>query len=209
MAKTKTAAAMDELQSHLRPFFQQRGYRLRARTFNRGTSDGLVHVISFQMGQRSLQGKFTVNVGVYVPEVARVEYGPNGRSFVQEPECCVRHRLGTLGPEHRDLWWDLLPNGPSAESLQLRLERDALPFLARFETRDSVFQELSRLKGNSGAGMPPRLVCAILLVHRGQDTKAKETLAAQIREAMNKGHKGHADYVQRLAEHLGLGSIPS
>jgi len=123
---------------------------------------------------------------VYVPEVARVEYDPNERSFVQEPECCVRHRLGTLGPEHRDLWWDLLRNGPSA-----------------------VFQELSRLKGNSGAGMPPRLVCAILLVHRGQDAKAKETLAAQIREAMNKGHKGHADYVQRLAEHLGLGSIPS
>ena len=142
MAKTKTAAAMDELQSHIRPFFEQRGYRLRARTFNRGTSDGLVHVLNFQMGQTSLQGKFTVNVGVYVPEVARVEYGPNERSFVQEPECCVRHRLGTLGPEHRDLWWDLLPNGPSAASLQLRLERDALPFLARFETRDSVFQEL-------------------------------------------------------------------
>jgi hypothetical protein len=209
MAKTKTAAAMDELQSHIRPFFEQRGYRLRARTFNRGTSDGLVHVLNFQMGQTSLQGKFTVNVGVYVPEVARVEYGPNERSFVQEPECCVRHRLGTLGPEHRDLWWDLLPNGPSAANLQLRLERDALPFLARFETRDSVFQELARLKGNSGLGMPPRLVCAILLVHRGQDAKAKETLAAQIREAMNKGHKGHADYVQRLAEHLGLGSIPS
>ena len=200
---------MDELQSHLRPFFEQRGYRLRARTFNRGTSDGLVHVFNFQVGQTSLQGKFTVNVGVYVPEVAGVEYGPKKRSFVQEPECCVRHRLGMLGAERRDIWWDLLSDGQSAANLQLRLERDALPFLARFETRDFVFQELSRLKGNSGLGMPPRLVCAILLVHRGQNAKAKETLAAQIREAMDKGHKGHVEYVRLLSERLGLGSIPT
>jgi len=114
---------MDEVQSQLRPFLEQRGFRLRARTLNRTMSDGLVHVINFQMGQRWLQGKFTVNVGVYVPQVARVQYGPKESSFVQEPECCVRHRLGSLGPEHRDVWWDLPLEGASALDLHLRLER--------------------------------------------------------------------------------------
>jgi hypothetical protein len=204
VAKTKTSVQMDEVQSQVRPFLEERGFRLRARTLNRTTSDSQVHVINFQMGQRWLQGKFTVNVGVYVPEVARVLDGPHKRSFVQEPECCVRHRLGSLGPEHKDLWWDLPLDGPSTAELRLRLERDALAFLARFETLQSVLVELGRLKGSSGLGLPPRIVCAILLAHRGEIEQAKELLTAQVRETAN---RGHAEYVQRVAEGLGLGSI--
>jgi len=46
--------------------------------------------------RKNLYGKFTVNVGVYVPEVAILRYGSKGRSFALEVECCVRMRLVQL-----------------------------------------------------------------------------------------------------------------
>ena len=100
VAKTKSAAAMDDVQAQLRPFLEERGYRWRVRTGNRKTGDGLIHVLNFQMGQRSLQGKFTVNVGVYVPEVARAHFGSDSPSFIHEPTCCIRRRLGSSDPNN-------------------------------------------------------------------------------------------------------------
>ena len=203
-AKTKSAADMDDVQSQLRLFLEELGYRWRARTCNRKTNDGLTHVLYFQLGQRSLQGKFTLNVGVYVPEAASAQYGSAEPSFVQEPSCCIRRRLGELGPEQRDLWWKLPLRWFEIPGLKRRLKRDALPFLARFETRDSILQELTPLKGNTGGGMPNRIVCAILLAHRGESEAARAMLAAQIHETAN---PGHADYIQKLSERLGLGRI--
>lgn len=195
---------MDDVQAQLRPFLEERGYRWRVRTGNRKTGDGLIHVLNFQMGQRSLQGKFTVNVGVYVPEVARAHFGSDTPSFIHEPTCCIRRRLGSLGPEQRDLWWKLPLGWFGISGLKRRLERDALPFLARFETRDFILQELTPLKGNIGGGMPNRIVCAILLAHRGETEAARSMLAAQIREVANPGHAAH---VRELSERLGLGLI--
>ena len=195
---------MDEVQAQLRSFLEERGYRWRARTCNRTTGDGLTHVINFQMGQRSLQGKFTVNVGVYVPEIGHAHYGTEAPSFVQEASCCVRRRLGNLGPEQRDLWWSLPLGWLGISGLKRRLKQDALPFLARFETRDSILQELTPLRGNTDAGMPNRIVCAILLAHRGENEAARSMLAAQIREVAN---PGHAKYVQELSDRLALGKI--
>lgn len=197
---------MESVQSMVRPLLEARGYRLRARTFNRATHEGLTHVINFQMGQRSLQGKFTVNVGVYVPEVADAYYGGPTRSFVQEPECCVRQRLGMLGSEHRDRWWGLPLDKESWSDLGLRLERDALPFLERFETRDALFEELRNLPGNFGAGLPPRIVCAVVLVRRGEIENARQMLATQVREV---DMPGHTKFVQQLSDRLGLGPISS
>lgn len=195
---------MDAVQTQLHPFFTEHGYLWRARTGNRKTSDGLTHVLSFQMGQSYLQGKFTVNIGIYVPEAADAHYGSETPSFVQEPTCCIRRRLGMLGPELRDLWWCLPLSDLEIADLRLRLERDALSFFVRFETRDSILRELRQLRGNTGVGMPNRIVCAILLVHRGETGEAKKMLAAQICEAAS---KGHIEYVQSLAERLGLGRI--
>jgi len=149
---------MDDVQAQLRSFLEERGYRWRARTCNRKTSDGLTHVLNFQMGQRWLQGKFTVNVGVYIPEAARAHFGCEEPSFVQEASCCIRRRLGELGPESRDLWFDLPLSGSGVAGLKLRVERDAFSFFARFQTRDCILEELKPLKGNTGLGLPNRIV---------------------------------------------------
>jgi uncharacterized protein DUF4304 len=189
MARSVYADAVDEIQQAVRPFLKDRGFRSRGRTFNRVTTDGLVQVVNLQMGpsdppgttyipafRENLHGLFTVNLGAYVPEVARHQGRGEARSWVQDYHCCVRARL----------------------------ERGGLPFLDRFASRDQILSEWSDRSENLGAGAPPRIVLAIILVERGETSRARNLLNAQVRETRN---PGHPDYVRELAGRLGLGSL--
>ncbi len=80
---------MDELQASVRPFLKELGFQARARAFNRTTFDGITQVIEFQLARfdppgtqyvgfrQNLYGKFTVNVGVYVPELHKYGTRPD------------------------------------------------------------------------------------------------------------------------------------
>lgn len=217
MPKSKAAEEMDELESQLRPFLEQHGFRMRSRTCNCMTTDGLTHVINFQMGRfdppgtsyipwfrKNLYGKFTVNVGIYVPEVFRHTHTIQPGSFIAEPDCCVRARLGNLGPEPEDLWWKVRANSRTVAELQLRLKRDAIPFLERLQTRDALLNELGKIEESYGSGGPPRVVCAIILAHRGQKEAARANLIAQARKV---ARPDHTEHLKRLADGLGLEAL--
>jgi hypothetical protein len=217
VTKSEVAKKLDELQSKLRPSLKDLGFRARGRTFNRTTGDGLTQVVQFQMGRfdppgttffpglrENLYGKFTVNLGVYVPEVAQFLGGGEAHSFVQEPYCCVRARLGELGPEHEDRWWELQQSDEVTAELWERLKRDGFPFLGRFETRDAILMEWLHIANSPYADNPARIVCAIILVKRGQQADARALLAAQARETRNPGHPA---YVRSLADRLGVGEL--
>jgi len=209
---------MDELQSHLRPFLRAHGYRIHARKCNRTTADGLIHVIRFQMGRfdppgtnyipwfrEKVYGKFTVNVGVYVPEVYAewFRWSKKGApTFVDEADCCVRVRLGQLGPERSDIWWKIEASARIASQLQSRIESDALPFLARFETRDGLLKEFSAAGGECLLGGRTKTVCAIMLAARGNAVEARQLL----REHAQQAHDlKQSEYAHELARRLGLG----
>jgi Domain of unknown function (DUF4304) len=190
---------------------------MRNRTFNRLTTDGLTHVVNFQMGSfdppgttyipgfsENLYGKFTVNVGVYVPEVAQYHGGGEPKHFVQEYHCCVRARLSSLRQEPKESWWKIRDDRQTADEVRERLELDAFPFLARFESRDGLLNELLQAPDLGSIGGPPRIVSAIILTARGEPGKARALLAAQVRNA---GNLSHAEYVRTLARKLGLGTL--
>ncbi len=211
MAKSEAAKAMDDLQSQLRPFLKEHGFRVQARTCNRTTVDGLTHVINFQMGRfdppgtsyipwfrKNLYGKFTMNIGIYVPEVGLAEFHLSARTFIQEPYCCIRVRLAQLSGAH-DVWWQLPANKTTINDIRGRIEQDALPFFARCENRDAVLRELERGTGT----LKPRIAQAIILAQRGEAERERELLQAQAKSAP----AGHRDYVQQIAEHLNLGRI--
>jgi hypothetical protein len=218
--KSKATQAMDELQACLRPFLKEMGWRARARAFNRTTSDDLIQVIEFQLGRfdppgthyvgfrQNFYGKFTVNIGVYVPEVDKYTFPGGGeRSFVHEYDCCMRQRLGELGPDHKDVWWNLEAEKVHEHAAELfrRLERDAFPFLARLENRDAVLNQLmDEATAPSFFSRQRRVVCAIILAIRGQRTEARTLLAAQVREDRN--HPSSAT-VRALAMKLELGDL--
>jgi len=217
MAKSNFADAVDQIQGVLRPVLKDRGFRVRGRTFNRATGDGLTQVVSIQMGasdpagttyipglRESLHGLFTVNLGVYVPEVARYHGGGEARSWVQEYHCCVRAHLGEASGEKQDVWWHARTDGAVVDDVRRRLELGGLPFLDRFSSRDRILAELIEWSENMGAISPPRIVMAIILAERGEKDQARALLAQQMLETRNPGHPA---YVRKLASELAVGSL--
>src|SRR5262245_6951914 len=84
MAKSTYADALDAIQAAVYPLLKERGFKRRGRTFNRVTTDALTQVVNLQLapvdppnavapsGFESIpRGLFTINLGVYVPEVAK------------------------------------------------------------------------------------------------------------------------------------------
>lgn len=215
--KSDLAKSLDWVQAKLRPVLKDWGFRASGRTFNRATSDGLTEVVKIQMGsfdppgtthvpglRENRYGKFTVNLGVFVPEVADQHGDGTPKSFVQEYHCCVRTRLALLGPERRDVWWDVRADEPLAEDLLQRFGRDAIPFFKEFETRDAILNQWLGVSKAPYAFAPPRIVCAIILAQRGRNEDARVLLAAQAKETLNPGHPA---YVRRLADKLGVGDL--
>jgi Domain of unknown function (DUF4304) len=95
------------------PELRRLGFKRFGTTFNREVEPGLVHVTGFQGSQSD--GKFTVNLGIYVREVDVLLHDWWGRSgkqgtpgrdvAVREEVCWLRTRLGRVGPRG-DAWWD-------------------------------------------------------------------------------------------------------
>ena len=124
--------------------------------------------------------------------------------FVHEYDCWIRERLGTVGPERRDIWWDLESVHEQAAEVFRRIERDALPFLAQFETRDAILQPW--MIENSDVSKFDRsrqqIACAIILAIRGRRDEARSILSAALRQRAN--HPS-AQMVRGLFEKLGWG----
>jgi hypothetical protein len=134
---------------------------------------------------QNLYGKCAVNLGEYIPEAAEYQSGTLAGSVVHEYQCCVRARLGNLGPDGAETWCELYGVDDLASEISKRLNEDGPTFLSRFESRDAIFNIWKGITANFSAGHPPRIVCAIILVKRGQQSEARTLLSAQARETRN------------------------
>ena len=217
MPKSRLATKLDAIQRSITPMLKSRDFRVTGRTYNRLTADGLTQVVNLQMGsfdppgttyipglRDNLYGLFTVNLGVYVPEVAGFHGGGEAKSFVREYHCCLRARLGELGPEHADFWWSIDAGSVASDELLVRLKRDAFPYFERYESRTQIVSELEGHTENYSSGGPPRITCAIILARRGERERARVLLAEQANEP---GNPGHSAYVRELAERIGVGQL--
>jgi hypothetical protein len=215
--KSPFASAVDEVQKGLRNFLKPLGFRSKGRAFNRVTDDGLTQLVGIQMGasdppgttyipglRENLHGLFTVNLGVYVPEVAKYHGGGEAGAWVQDYHCCVRSRLGAVAGEQKDLWWPAEASTKVLASVQVYLEEAGLPFLERFSTRDKIILEWDGRSENLESSSPPRIVSAIILCERGKKHEARILLERQALETQNPGHPG---YVRKLAQKLQLGAL--
>jgi uncharacterized protein DUF4304 len=217
MTKSAFASTFDNLQKRLDPLLRDLGFRKSSRTYNRTTADGLTHVIDFQMGRfdppgtthipglrKNLYGLFAVNLGVYVPEVARHHGGGEPKSVVRDANCCIRTRL-THGTQTQS-WWKITDDDALVIELRQRLQNAAFPLFQRFENRDQILNEFQTASDNTDLMATPRIVCAIILLNRGEREQARELLAAQARDQTR--HPGHPAYVMDLARRLGIEIAP-
>jgi len=217
MTKSTYAQAVDAIQAAIRPVLKAREFRMRGRTFNRVTEDGLTQVVNIQMGAsdppgttyvpgltRDMHGLFTVNLGVYVPEVARHHGGGEASSWIQEYHCSVRSRLGPTAGRERDLWWHARADDDVIDDVRRLLQEAGLPFLDRFSTRNKILSAWPAAAQPIGASSPPRIVKAIILAERSEVAEARRLLQKQVLETRN---PGHPDYVRELANRIGLGHL--
>lgn len=210
---------MDAIQASLHPLFTARGFRRHGRTYNRPTEAGVVQVVNFQMGssdppgttyilglRENLHGLFTLNLGIFVAEVAEHHAGGAPRSYAHDYNCCLRARLGELSGSDRDIWWKVSPQPAVISEVQRLLEAFGFPFLDRFGSRDRILQELESNCGERlfSASSPSRIVAAVILALRGDQARAHRLLSEQYRRTDQAGHK---EYVRSLAARLGLGPI--
>lgn len=218
MGKSKFATKLDRIQDEVFQHLKKMGYRKRRRTFNRNVDDGLVHVINFQMGsyppanfveipniRPNLYGKFTVNLGVFVPETHRLERGKEIPDFIQEYDCEIRSRLGHLITPGDDIWWSLEHDHNTLCREMLRLIDDyALPYLSRFSTRQAIIWEWKR--HGRDIGLPPRgnLSIAIILASQGNMDKATKLIQKEYSGAQR---TTYAEFVKIVAGKLGIMNI--
>lgn len=127
------------------------------RTFRRpGVDETVMHIVNFQLGQRSIEGRFTVNLGVFVdgdePGIAPQE--------AMEYHCVWqrRERLGRLLPRRlhvleripvlgmffgpKDIWWrfssELTYTTAQLSTALAALETYGFPWLARMTPNPSI-----------------------------------------------------------------------
>jgi hypothetical protein len=209
---------LDRIQSALRPTLSEHGFKVRGRTFNRVTDDGLTQVVNLQVGasdppgttyipglRENLHGLFTVNLGVYIPEVAEVHGGGPAKAWVREYNCSIRNRLGPASGSSKDLWWRASASPEVVQHVQLLLLSFGLVFLERFRSRDLILAELTGQGENLEYCSVPRIVCAIILTRRGKPDAARKLMSAQALESHDNRH--HPAYVRELALRMGLGAV--
>ena len=173
------------------PLLKSAGFRKRRNAFNRITEPGLVQVVSFQMGEfmpGSLYGRFTINLGVYVPEMVLDEHAKRG-DWVKESSCQLRQRIGLLLTPPEDVWWPLDDPTEAAGAARDALANAGLPWLDRLASRQAIL-DAYELLGWAAIGMSPRGPVEIAWLVKGEDRERAEAILRDYMQEpfLNPGH---------------------
>ena len=211
---TPPAESMAAVVTHCAPILKSSGFRKRRHSFNRALPSDLVHVVDFQMGpfdppgteyvppfRVNLYGRFTINLGVYVPEIARrLDSSRNG--WVNEYDCHMRQRIGAVMPDRVDTWWPLDDPPRAAEAAADALEGHGLPWLDDYRDHDAITAAYLRDQ-REHLGMAPAagLHVGLMLLERGDHATGSSVLREYIRQPLNSAHR---EYVVELLTRQGL-----
>lgn len=211
MGKSQYSENLDLVQTQVTGFLRPFGFRKKARTYNRRTGGGLVHVVNLQAGpyelgeeipglRPNLWGLFTVNLGVYIPELDPDERTVP-RKNIPEYVCRIRTRFGELVGREGDLWWPLGESWPDSAADVVRcLDEFGLPFLERYRTPEDVISRWVLDAEEHRLSNAARVDVARLLLKRGDSERARSLLQEQYDRVELKGHR---EYLERLASEAG------
>lgn len=104
---SKAAELIDSvIRNGLAQELKRAGYRKAARTWRRRVQD-LTQVTNVQGSwtNEGTSGRFTINLGVYYPEAARIHGLFPVKGNPNESDCIVSERIGFLMPVGQDFWW--------------------------------------------------------------------------------------------------------
>jgi Domain of unknown function (DUF4304) len=213
MAKASlTTALTNEMQKWWKPHLKEMGFSQSGRTYNRLNESGFTDVISIQSDysnpdhsmaefKRNFDGTrkyFTMNMGVFVPEVQRLWHDYPQKKIISEVDCCIRSRIGSVGREFEDVWWELQKSEQLYSDVLQTIKFIALPYFKKYATRENILTETSERLGIS----PTRIVQALILFEQGKTQEAAQLLSDQVESSVD--HPGHQEHIRELALKLNL-----
>ena len=222
MSKSPIVTRLDEIQCGIGKALEPLGFKRKGRTFRRETDHEVLQIIAFQAGpfelgpplppqvshlRPDLYGKFTINLGVFVPEIHERTNPPvSMKRVISDAHCSIRTRLPHIG-EGEEIWWSILDCADrDIDDITALLMHVGVPFLNRFKTRDLIVRDWISENGRIG-----RLDVAMILLRRGERLGAKRLFADHLRKSEAEGsepyRQNHRRYVHELATRLGLGEL--
>lgn len=173
-----------------------KGFSRKKATWNRQKGP-LVEVVDIQTSKGG--DAVTMNAGVLSRSIYFTCWGREAESFIQEPECTVRVRVGRL-IDNKDRWWDVGGAGV-AEELAGCVGVQILPFLERMQSLEAMRDWLADT-GMASHKTPLSSICfAVLQYQLGSLDAACVTLAELERKALG-AWKARA---QEVAVRIGCG----
>ena len=200
---------MSQVVAQAAPILKAAGFRKRRHSFNRSTEPGLVQVLNFQMSafgppgegaehNRAARevvgllgpwyGRFTINLGVFVDEMV-LEKRPEPGAWINEYDCQLRMRIGTLLAAGEDVWWSLGDQEAATGAALDAIEGAGLPWLDRLASRHGILASYE-VNGRRGVGLPPAAPVQIAWLLKGRHRKeADAMLRAYLEEPLSPGHR--------------------
>jgi len=221
--KSPIVVRLDEIQSRIGKSLQPLGFKRKGRTFRRETDHEVLQIIALQAGpfeigpplppsvsymRPDLYGKFTINLGVFVPEIHERTNPPVTKSrVINDAYCSIRTRLSHIG-EGEDVWWSVLDcDDEDIEDIIALLLHVGIGFLDRFRTRELIVRDW--ISENERIG---RLDVAMILLRHGDKQGARRLFEDHLKVSEAEGSEpfrvNHRSYVRELAARLGLGELP-
>ena len=125
----------DRIREGLFPTLSALGFNGRSSTFSKEVGD-VVHLLQLQASQDNSgeSARFTLNVAVWVPALAS-----DAKPSVSDSHW--NRRLGYLGPENSDLWWqanDLRMADNAAKDIAGRISSFAVPALDQLRSTEDL-----------------------------------------------------------------------
>jgi len=216
--KSAARRSLDAVVAGVAPQLEHAGFRKRGDTFTRALDDGMTHVVDFQLarvdppGTREipplrvdLHGRFTVTLGVFVPEMT---LDPRSDApappWLREADCQLRMRIGRLLPGGEDTWWELDDSSAAAALAGSALATFGLPWLDRLATRAALVAAYES-EGGEALGMAPRAPVEIaFLVVAGDPVKAETMLRDHLASDLRPQHRS---WVEGLLAARGMGNL--
>ena len=118
------------------PTLRAAGFKGSGRNFHAKGDGGLYRIVNVQASQSNIgdTGKFTINLGIFYPEFARLVGKRIGGEIPAEPECTIRRRIGEIMPGGQDLWWNIGPEisvEATQRDVRLALTDFGIPWLSQ------------------------------------------------------------------------------
>ena len=194
--ETTAQAVIKEIASSLHStVLKPRGFKKNAFTWIR--HDEWPKLINLQLSQRntSAEARFTLNLGVYIPELHNASGSYPVTGDPKEPDCDVRSRIGMLLPQGTDKWWDVSTAtdcGSLFDEVSANLVEVGLPWLDGLRDYATAAAALMGQKN-------PFMAAIALKLDGREDEAAKAMMAAHA-----KANKLALPKLKRIAEAQGI-----